>query len=121
MRALSETAKFAGMQERVAADKKLSYHDAIADKVEADRKLLDIPLANIERWLARNHSAPHRLEQWRDIILAAKASDEGLKQLLAILRDKGEEATHLRSFDPFPGILTREERRRIIKQCAFSH
>jgi hypothetical protein len=83
--------------------------------------LLDIPLANIERWLARGHSAPHRLAQWRALIQQAKADDEGLRQLLFVLRDKGEEATHLRSFGPFAGVLTRAERRRLIEQCAFSH
>ena len=42
--------------------------------------------------------------------------------LLSInLRDPGEEATHLRSFDPFPGILNSAERKEIISRCAFSH
>ena len=95
--------------------------EAIADKIEAQPELLAIPLANIARWLGQNHSAPHRLEQWRQIIFEAQASAEGLKRLLAILRDPGEEATHLRSFDPFPGILNSAERKEIISRCAFSH
>ena len=97
------------------------HYDAVADKIEANPELLAIPLKNIERWLAQDHSAPHRLEQWRGILLEAKASPEGMKRLLSILRDRGEEATHLRSFDVFPGILTRDERRQIIKRCAWSH
>jgi hypothetical protein len=109
------------MEERPTIDHSSLYYDAIADKIEVHPGLLDIPLANIERWLAKNHTAPHRLEQWRGIILKAKASNEGMAELLTILRDKGEEAIHLRSFGPFPGILTRDERRQIIKQCAFSH
>lgn len=95
--------------------------EAIADKIEAQPDLLEIPLANIARWLAQNHSAPHRLEQWRQIILEAQASREGMGRLLSLLRDPGEEATHLRSFDPFPGILTQAERQKIIERCAFSH
>ncbi len=98
-----------------------THYDVIADKIEAQPDLLAIPLANIARWLAQDHSAPHRLEQWRAIILAAQASASGMMELLALLRDKGEEATHLRSFDVFPGILSLDERRRIIAQCAFSH
>jgi hypothetical protein len=94
---------------------------AIADKIEAQPELLEIALANIERWLAHNHSAPHRLEQWRRIILEAQASQEGLHKLLSILRDPGEEATHLRSFGPFAGVLTTLERRKFIEQCAWSH
>ena len=42
-----------------------------------------------------------------------------MNRLLSILRDRGEESTHLRSFSPFAGILTTEERRRIIEQCAY--
>ena len=105
----------------VAKNPPPSHYDVIADKIEAQPELLAIPLANIERWLAQDHSAPHRLQQWRGLILEAKASAGGMTKLLAILRDKGEEATHLRSFDVFPGILNLDERRRVIAQCAFSH
>ena len=49
--------------------------EAIADKIEAHPDLLEIPLANIARWLAKDHSAPHRLEQWRQIILEAETGD----------------------------------------------
>jgi hypothetical protein len=109
------------MDERATVDHSSLYGHAIADKIEAQPELLEIPLANIERWLAQNHSSPHRLEQWRGIIIEAKASKEGLTRLLFVLRDRGEESMHLRSFSPFAGILTPQERRVIIKQCAWSH
>jgi len=96
-----------------------SMDEAIADKIEAQPELLEIALANIERWLAQDHSAPHRLKQWRQIILEARASTEGLRRLLAILRDPGEEATHLRSFAPFPGVLSIDERRELL--CSHKH
>jgi len=96
-----------------------SQYDAIADKIEAQPDLLDIPLRNIERWLAQNHSAPHRLEQWRQIVLEAKRDPQGMRRLLSILRDKGEEATHLKSFAPFPGVLTSSERRELL--CSHTH
>ena len=108
------------MEER-ASDQSWLYGNAIAEKIERHPELLDLPLANIERWLQRGHSAPHRLEQWRGIIANAAANAEGMNRLLSILRDRGEESTHLRSFSPFAGILTTEERRRIIEQCAYSH
>lgn len=93
----------------------------IADKIERDPSLLRIPLENINRWLARGHTAPHRLEQWRGLITKAQGGDEGLRHLLALLRDDREEAVHLKSFDPFPGVLTREERRQVIAACAYAH
>lgn len=103
-----------------------TFHTLIADKLEradpaARAALLRIPLENIDRWLANGHSAPHRLEQWRHVILRAQASPEGFQELLALLRDDGEEAVHLRTFDPFPGILTTQERRQVLLECAYAH
>lgn len=92
---------------------------AIADKIEADPGLLEIPLANIARWLAQGNSAPHRLEQWRAIVLEAKRSADGMAQLLGLLRDDSEEARHLKSYAPFPGVLTMEERDQLA--CGYSH
>src|SRR4051812_44338648 len=98
-----------------------TLHDFVADKRESDPALLRIPLENIERWLADGHSAPHRLEQWRHIILRAQESTEGFQDLLALLRDRREGATHLKTFDPFPGVLTTLERREYLLQCAYAH
>jgi hypothetical protein len=107
------------VKKRVIAAKKRAQYDAIADKIEADPELLDIPLANIERWLKQDHSAPHRLKEWRRLIVAAKHSVQGMEKLLALLRDNGEEATHLKSFAPFPGVLSIAERRELL--CAYEH
>ena len=93
---------------------------AIADKIERDPALLAIPLDNIARWLAHPEPlAPHRRKQWREIILAAQATPEGMTALLELLRDDSEEARHLKSFSPFAGVLTREERDRFA--CAYTH
>src|SRR5713101_3755143 len=102
----------------------MTLNELIADKLErADRAsretLLRIPLENIDRWLANGHTAPHRLEQWRQIILRAQQSLGGFAELLALLRDRGETATHLKTFDPFPGVLTTMERRQVLLQCAY--
>jgi hypothetical protein len=94
----------------------------IADKIEADPALLEKPLRNIDRWIANGSDAVHRLEQWRGLILSAQRSPEGMAALLALLRDNSEEAQHLKSYSPFPGILTREERRTFIRQgCIYAH
>jgi len=95
--------------------------DLIADKIACDPKLLRIPLENIERWIAADHSAPHRLRQWREIILNAEQSAEGLSSLLAVLRDQSESSVHLKSFDPFPGVLTTHERQDVLLRCGFAH
>ena len=56
-----------------------TLHDLVADKIERDPALLRVPLENIDRWLANGHTAPHRLEQWRQIILRAQESPEGFR------------------------------------------
>jgi hypothetical protein len=100
-----------------------TFHELVADKLEgADAStrdaLLRIPLDNIERWLARGYSAPHRLEQWRTSLLRARESLDGFHELLRLLRDEGEAARRLRDFGPFAGVLTREERRQAKSECA---
>ena len=102
----------------------MTLHDLVAGKLEradtATREaLLRIPLDNIDRWLANGHTAPHRLEQWRQIILCAQQSPESFAELLALLRDRSERAQRLRDFAPFAGILTRDERRQARSECAY--
>jgi hypothetical protein len=96
-----------------------SLHELVADKLERDPSLLRIPLENIDRWLANGHTAPHRLEQWRQIILRAHESQAGLEELLDLLRATDEAAARLKDFAPFAGTLTREERRRAAPSCAY--
>ncbi len=102
-----------------------SLHEMIADKLEqADpatrAALLRIPLDNIDRWLANGHTAPHRLEQWRQILLRARQTPEGFAALLYALRDPDDSAQRLRDFSPFAGVLTREERRHATPECAYN-
>ncbi len=93
----------------------------MADKIEADPTLLDIPLDNIARWLAQGISAPQRLEQWRQIILAARETPAGMAALLALMRSNGEEAQYFKSFSPMVGILTRAESREATGKWIYAH
>ena len=96
-----------------------SLHERVADKLEREPALLRIPLENIDRWLANGHTAPHRLEQWRQIILRAQESPGGFEELLHLLRAGDEGALRLKDFAPFAGTLTREERREATPTCAY--
>jgi hypothetical protein len=103
-----------------------TLHDLVADKLEradpvAREALLRIPLENIDRWLANGHTAPHRLEQWRQILLRARQSPEGFAALLTLLRDRTQATERLLEFAPFAGVLTAHERLIVIRQCAYSH
>jgi hypothetical protein len=98
-----------------------TLHELVADKIERDPSRLRIPLENIDRWLANGHTAPHRLEQWRQIILRAQASADGFQELLTLLRQNNPATQRLREFAPFAGVLTARERRSVIRQCVYSH
>jgi hypothetical protein len=114
--AMSAAAAFAYLDsrtERTGDEVSVDRFRLIADKIEADPSLLSIPLANIERWLARGHSAVKRLEQWRGLILDARDTAAGMRQLLDLLRDQSWEAVFLKEFAPFPGVLTDDELQRL--------
>lgn len=81
----------------------------IADKIEADPSLLRIPLANIARWLGNGHWAKKELAQWRTWIEAAQASSQGMQRLLDLLRDDSEQAREWKGWEPFPGVLNKDE------------
>ncbi len=93
----------------------------IADKINKNPALLEIGLQNIDRWIANGASQVHRLEQWRTLILEAKKSKVAMDHLLSILREDSEQASHLRDFAPFSGILSTEERRPFLLECAYTH
>ena len=102
-----------------------TLHDLVADKLEradgdARAALLRIPLDNIDRWLANGHTAPHRLEHWRQIILRALVSPEGFQEWLRLLRDTSEANERWLEFAPFAGALTAGERLTVIRPCAYS-
>lgn len=102
-----------------------TLHQRIADKLEQAEpavrlELLKIPLDNIDRWLAKGHTAPHRLEQWRVILLQSQESMEGFAELIRILRDSSDSNLRLKDFAPFAGVLTREERQQTLPECAFN-
>jgi hypothetical protein len=106
---MSNTLSTDSIGERTGDTVSADRYRLIADKIEADPTLLDIPLANIARWLGNGHSAVKRLEGWRRMLLDAKASREGMEKLLFILRDQDWESVMWKHFSPFPGILSSSE------------
>ncbi len=86
---------------------------AIADKIEADPRLLRLPIENMDRWQQRNAWDGARIfAEWRDLINGAQASQEGMIKLLTFLRSDTETARYWKSFDPFPGVLTIAENKK---------
>jgi hypothetical protein len=110
---MSNTVPASTPRERTGDEVSAERYRLMADKIEADPTLLEIPLANIARWLGQGHSAVKRLEGWRSMIQEAQTSREGMDKLLFILRDAEWESMMWKGFSPFPGILTKEELQRL--------
>ncbi|MDD2709810.1 MAG: hypothetical protein PHV34_17645 [Verrucomicrobiae bacterium] len=99
----------------------MTYSQLIAAKLEGDPALLQVALAKVDRWLKSGHSAAHRLEQWHDLVSRAMREPEGLRELLALLRGEDPARSRLLDFNPFAGLLTREERRQATDLCGYRH
>jgi hypothetical protein len=98
-----------------------SYWELIAAKVAGQPESLHVAIENVRRWRADGHSAPKRLAQWESLLQDAVAGGAGLERLVAVLRSDDAECERLRDFDPFAGVLTREERRQARELCGYRH
>lgn len=78
-------------------------------RIDADpeRKGLVIARNNCERWLAQEPCAAYL--EWRDIL------QRSWPEVRAILLDESDEGQRVRQSNPFCGVLTPQERWRIIK------
>ena len=98
-----------------------SYWQLVADKLQRAPGLLQVARDNIVRWRAQGQTASHRLEHWERILTDAQGSERGMRHLMNVLLGAEEENERLREFNPFPGILTREERRQARELCGYRH
>ena len=95
---------------------------AVADKIEQQPELLRVALENITRWLGRGVlSSPHWALRWRDLLLEAQEEPLSFQVVLQVLRSRSNDAARWREFSPFAGVLSADERRKIIRKCSYSH
>jgi hypothetical protein len=95
---------------RLLEARSLAMHAVIAQKIERDPKLLDVPRNNLKRWNARwEHEAPAWYGQWCRIM------DRPWPEIAAIITEPSEEGARLRQSSPFAGVLSTAERRRIYE------
>ncbi|CAN5693053.1 hypothetical protein BH20VER1_BH20VER1_03790 [soil metagenome] len=92
-------------------ERSLAFDRVTAAKIEAAPELVEIAMANLERWLKTCSPAVRpALEEWQLLLSGPR------EQLLATLHGTDERAARLRQSTPFAGILTTEERTEIIRQ-----
>ena len=99
----------------------MNLYPLIADKIAHASALVGTALDTVRRWLADGRGPERRLREWERLLTGAQTGAEGLQRLLDVLRDDSEPARRLKDFGPFPGILTRDERRQAILSCTSDH
>ena len=87
----------------------LALHEAVAARLEAEPKLLEIARDNLKRWLAVESAAP--LREWERLLDTLP-----LEELLQLLRSRDERAAWLRQSSPFAGVLSDAERQAILSR-----
>jgi hypothetical protein len=95
---------------RLLEARSLAMHAVIAQKIEREPKLLDVPRNNLKRWNVRwENEAPAWYDQWCEIM------DRSWPEIAAIITEPSEEGARLRQSSPFAGVLSAAERRRIYE------
>lgn len=92
-----------------ANDLDFLFFSLVARKLEGNPALLEIPLRNIDCWLAQSHPGRERLLAWQSMIEQARISPDAFVALLALLRGSSAEAIRWKGFSPFAGVLSPTE------------
>ena len=88
-----------------------AFHRVIANRLNSNPKLMEIAKRNLDKWLLTNPKVEAWLE-WKRLL-----ENESLEKILEIITLESDESQRLRSSSPFVGIITKDERREIIKIC----
>lgn len=92
------------------AARSLALHRAVAARIRAEPALFDQARAVLERWLGMTpaHLRP-ALEEWRGLF------DDGVDAALAMAAEESERGDRLRKSSPFCGVLSHQERWRLLR------
>ena len=96
-----------------------AYFCHLADKFEREPELLRRAQATVQRWLSIDHHGARQLLSWQQLIINALETQAGMSRLGEVLRADDEETRLLKGFAPFPGLLSRTEKKQFL--CASRH
>jgi hypothetical protein len=83
----------------------------IAERLAAQPELLERARQTLERWIGqRRPDPPAVFLEWRGILRRP------LSDILDLLRSDSEDARRLRQSSPFCGILSQEERLKVLRE-----
>jgi hypothetical protein len=95
---------------RRAEARSLAMHTAMANKIEREPALLEIPRRNMGRWRAQwPDQPPPWWREWHALL------QRPWPEIAALITEPSENAARLRQSTPFAGVLTDAERARIYE------
>jgi hypothetical protein len=98
--------------QRIIEDRILVRHRLIAERLLEDHRLIEHAKSNLRRWADRHGEEvqPAWYTEWRAIL------DRPIGDIAAVLTERSEHATWLRSCSPFAGMLSPRERWQLLKE-----
>jgi hypothetical protein len=93
---------------RLAEERSLAYHRAVADLVRRDPRILERARERVHAWLSEGR-VPHYAREWERVLARS------LDSICEVLVADDEQARALRQSTPFAGALDPRERWRIWK------
>ena len=95
---------------RLAEERSLALHRAVADKLASDPETLERARARVRHWLKSAEVSPHWARAWDEVL------SRPLSEIRAFLVNESEEARALRQVTPFAGVIDPRTRWRIWRE-----
>ena len=100
---------------RLAEERSLAYHRAVADGLRRDPGRLDEARRRVAGWLKAGQPHPSYAQAWQELLAGP------LDVLVGLLGDESEQARALRQVTPFAGFLDPRERWRLWRAVRARH
>jgi hypothetical protein len=95
---------------RLAEERSLALHRAIADRLAAEPSVLERAQARVRRWLDTGEVAPYWAQKWDDLL------SRPVDDIRSVLIDESADARALRQVTPFAGAIDPRTRWRIWRE-----
>jgi predicted unusual protein kinase regulating ubiquinone biosynthesis (AarF/ABC1/UbiB family) len=94
---------------RVAEERSVAYHRAIAERLRQDLGLLDVARRRVRQWMSAPE-VPRYAREWARVLAGDTDS------ITAFLVERSERANELRQSSPFAGVLSPRRRWQIWRE-----
>ncbi len=93
----------------------LLLHCAVAEKLKGNYELINIARNNLQRWMqtGKDFEDVGAWVDWKEIL-----ETSSIDEVIEVITADTDEGQRLRSSSPFVGIISQDERKRIMVQCA---